>query len=65
MAISQETLRAMIRDYGGIELSDEEMALVLPEIETYLGEVEVLRELDLSKVMSSRLLRAQEGQTHG
>lgn len=65
MAISQETLRAMIRDYGGIELSDEEMALVLPEIETYLGEVEVLRELDLSKVMSSRLLRAQEGQTRG
>ena len=65
MAISQETLRAMIRDYGGIELSDEEMALVLPEIETYLEEVEVLRELDLSKVMSSRLLRAQEGQTHG
>ena len=65
MAISQETLRAMIRDYGGVELSDEEMALVLPEIETYLGEVEVLRELDLSKVMSSRLLRAQEGQTHG
>ncbi len=65
MAISQETLKAMIRDYGGIELSDEEMALVLPEIETYLGEVEVLRELDLSKVMSSRLLRAQEGQTHG
>ncbi len=65
MAISQETLRAMIRDYGGVELSDEEMALVLPEIETYLGEVEVLRELDLSKVMSSRLLRAQEGQTDG
>ena len=65
MAISQETLRAMIRDYDGIELSDEEMALVLPEIETYLGEVEVLRELDLSKVMSSRLLRAQEGQTRG
>ena len=55
----------MIRDYDGIELSDEEIALVLPEIETYLGEVEVLRELDLSKVMSSRLLRAQEGQTHG
>ena len=65
MAISKETLRAMIRDYGGFELSDEELGLVLPEIESYLGEVELLRELDLSKVMSSRLLRAQEGQTHG
>lgn len=65
MTISQETLRAMIRDYGGFELSDEELGLVLPEIEIYLGEVEVLRELDLSKVMSSRLLRAQEGQPDG
>ena len=65
MAISQETLKAMIRDYGGVELSDEEMGLVLPEIEIYLGEVEVLRELDLSKVMSSRLLRAKEGHTNG
>ena len=65
MAISQETLRAMIRDYGGFELSDEELGLVLPEIEIYLREVEVLRELDLSKVMSSRLLRAQEGQPDG
>ena len=65
MTISQETLRAMIRDYGGFELSDEESGLVLPEIEIYLGEVEVLRELDLSNVMSSRLLRAQEGQPDG
>ncbi len=65
MAISRETLRAMIRDYDGIELSDEEMALVLPEIDVYLGEVELLRELDVSKVVSSRLLRAQEGQPNG
>ncbi len=65
MAISQETLRAMIRDYGGFELSDEELRLVLPEIESYLGEAELLRELDLSNVMSSRLLTAQEGQPNG
>ena len=65
MAISKETLKAMIRDYGGFELSDEELGLVLPEIDNYLGEVELLRELDLSKVTSSRLLRAQEGQPNG
>ncbi len=65
MAISKETLRAMIRDYGGFELSDEELELVLPEIDVYLGEVELLRELDVSKVVSSRLLRAQEGQPNG
>ncbi len=65
MAISKETLRGMIRDYGGFELSDEELELVLPEIDVYLGEVELLRELDVSKVVSSRLLRAQEGQPNG
>ena len=65
MAVSQQTLRAMIQDYGGLELTDEELAIILPEIESYLAEVETLRELDLSQVMSSRLLRAEEGQPNG
>ena len=61
MAISAETLKAMIRDFNGFELSDEELDLVRPEIESYLEEVEKIRELDLSSVMSSRLLSAREG----
>ena len=61
MAISDETLRAMIRDFHGFEISDDEMELVRPAIEGYLAEVEKLRDLDLSGVMSSRLLRASEG----
>lgn len=61
MTIPKETLQAMIRSYHGFTLSDEELELVRPELETYLQEVEKLRELDLSSVMSSRLLRAQEG----
>jgi hypothetical protein len=61
MTISTETLKAMIRDYKGFELSDEELELVRPELESYLTEVELLRELDLSGLMSSRLLRAREG----
>ena len=61
MAISTETLKAMIRDFKGFELSDEELDLVRPEIENYLAEVEKIRELDLSGVMSARLLRAKEG----
>ena len=65
MAISQETLRAMIRDYGGFEMSDEELEIILPELNAYLGEVELLRDLDLSNVMSTRLLRAQEGHPDG
>ena len=62
MAISDETLRRMIAEFGGFELSDAELALVRPELESYLEEVENLRSLDLSAVMSSRLLRAAEGE---
>ena len=59
--VSKETLKAMVRDYGGVPLSDEELDLVAPEVEAYLAEVDQLRDLDLSSVMSGRLLRADEG----
>ena len=61
MPIEKETLKAMIRDYHGFELTDEELELVRPTVENYLAEVEKLRDLDLSGVMSSRLIRADEG----
>ena len=61
MAIQNETLKAIIRDYHGFELSDEELDLVRPVVENYLAEVEKLRDLNLSDVMSSRILRADEG----
>ncbi len=61
MAIEIDTLKAMIRDYGGFEISDEELEIVRPALDNYLAEVEKLKDLDLSGVMSARLLRAQEG----
>ena len=61
MPVSKETLKAMIREYGGIQLSDAELDLVTPEVESYLREVGQLRDLDLSSVMSGRLMRADEG----
>ena len=61
MPISKDTLRAMIRDFHGFELSDSELDLIEPELNNYLAEVEKLRELDLSNVMSGRLLKADEG----
>ncbi len=60
MAISDETLKAMIRDFHGFELSDAELALIRPELESYLEELEMLRNMDLSGVMSARLLHAQD-----
>ncbi len=61
MAITKETLQAMVREFRGIELSDEELEMIAPALDSYLTEVENLRELDLSNVMSGRILRAQEG----
>ena len=61
MPISDETLNRIIAEYGGFELSAEELELVKPELENYLAELQNLRDLDLSDVMSSRLLRAAEG----
>jgi hypothetical protein len=63
MSIPNETLQAMIRSYQGFVLTDDELELVRPELESYLQEVEKLRELALANVMSRRLLQAQEGGT--
>ena len=57
MPIPDDTLKAIIRDYRGFELSDEELDLVRPEIDFYLAELAKLDDLDLSGVMSSRLIR--------
>jgi hypothetical protein len=62
MTIPNETLQAIIRAYHGFALSDAELELVRPELDNYLQEVEALRALDLSNVLSARLLRAQEGE---
>ncbi len=51
----------MIREFHGIELSDDELEMVAPALDSYMVEVEKLRELDLSDVMSGRILSAQEG----
>lgn len=64
VAISDETLKAMIRDYHGFELTDAELALIRPELDSYLEELEKLRDMDLSGVMSARLLHADEGREH-
>ena len=57
MSISNETLKAMIRDYGGLELSDEELDLVRPELESYFAELKKLEDLDLSEIFSGRLMK--------
>lgn len=62
MAIPNATLQAMIQAFNGFALTDEELERVRPELDNYVNAMEQLRELDLSAVMSSRLIRAQEGE---
>ena len=61
MAVSKETLKAMIRDFQGYELSDAELDIIIPDLDGYVAEVEKISKLDLSDVMSGRLLRVNEG----
>ena len=61
MPIEKETLKAMIRDFHGFEISDEELDLVAPALNGSLADGEMLRDLDLSDVMSGRLIHADEG----
>ena len=61
MSIPKETLARIIRDFHGFDLSEAEMELIRPELDSYLAEVEKLRDLDLSGVVYSRLLRVDEG----
>ena len=63
MPVPNETLKAMIRDLNGFEMSDDELELIRPELDVYLAEIERLRDLDLSHVLSSRLLKVDEGGT--
>jgi hypothetical protein len=47
MALSPAAFKAMIRDYQGLNLSDEEYERVRPEPDRELAAVEKVRELDL------------------
>jgi hypothetical protein len=62
MSIPNDLLQAIIRAYGGFALSDAELERVRPELDNYLMEIGTLRTLDLSNVLSGRLLHAQEGE---
>ena len=62
MPIPNETLKAMIRDYNGLDLSDEELDLVRPELDIYFEELKKLESLDLSNSFSGRLMQLPQCQ---
>lgn len=61
MGISPDTLRAMLRDFGGIPMSGEEFEKVAPVVEAFVAEFSRLGELDLSATYSALQLHAADG----
>ena len=61
MPISKQTLRLILRDFGLIELSGEELEKVLPDVESQIVTLKKIRALDLSRVPPARQLRPGEG----
>ena len=59
--VTEDTLRAMLREFGGVEPTEAEMERVLASVNTYRQRAQPLGDLDLSTVLSGRLLHAQEG----
>ena len=58
MSVSKETLERMIREIGGPELSDVDLEQVMAQVQLHREQGEKLRQLDLSKALPARLMRA-------
>ena len=61
MPVTRETLRRMLQELGGLEMSDEELDRVLPHVQSYLDIAAKMEQLNLRGVLAGRLLRADEG----
>jgi hypothetical protein len=62
MPVDKETLRQMIEDFDLTPMSDEELEIVLPTIQTMVdGMRQVSREVDLSTTRTSHVFRADTG----
>ena len=63
MPVSKETLKRMIEDFGLIPMSDEELEIVLPTVQSTVdGTKQVSSEVDLSSIRISHVFRAHPGQ---
>ena len=58
MAITKETLKRMIDEMGLIPLSDEELDIILPQVQSTVESGQKLAETDLSSSRVSHVFRA-------
>ena len=61
MTISTATLRAILDEFGGIPMSDDELTKVTPVVEAFVAEFSRLNELDLGNIDSALQMHADDG----
>jgi Asp-tRNA(Asn)/Glu-tRNA(Gln) amidotransferase C subunit len=61
MAVTKETLKRMIEELNLIPMSDEELEIVLPRVQSIVDHMEQLSEVDLSEIRVSHVFRADPG----
>jgi hypothetical protein len=62
MKITPATLRAMLDEFGGIPMSEEELKQVTPVVEAFVAEFSRLGELDLGDIDSALQMHADDGE---
>ena len=61
MAIRRETIKAIIKDYNGFDLSEEELDVIEEGLAAYDQVVQKMGELELADVVSARVMQAKQG----
>ena len=61
MDIKRETIRAMIKDYDSLDLTEEELDIVEEGLKAYANAVAQMADLELGDVVSARVMQAKQG----
>ena len=61
MAITPNTLKAMLSEFGGVVMTDAQLADAAGALETWMAEFRRLDELDLSVEFSANVLHPADG----
>ncbi|MCZ6614738.1 MAG: hypothetical protein O6920_03005 [Chloroflexi bacterium] len=64
MSVSKDTLKAMIRDLGGVPMTEEQLDIVLPAVQAHVEAMATLDEVDLSEVLPGHIFRIQPDGEH-
>lgn len=59
--VTSATLRAVLDEFGGISMTDEELKKVTPVVAAFIAEFSRLDELDLANIDSALQMHADDG----